>query len=65
MGLRLTSYQFHVLWFIGISGSALVSMNKACGREGFAALLEILQGIGRGVLLYGDPGVGDDGRHVG
>lgn len=54
-----------MLRLIGISRNALVGMDKTLGREDFAALFEILEGIGWGIGLYGDPGVGDDGRHFG
>lgn len=53
-----------MLRLIGISRSALVGMDKTWGRKDFTALFEILEGIGWGICLYGDPGVGDDGRHV-
>lgn len=40
-------------------------MSKTWGREDLAILIEVLEEIGGSLLLDGDPGVRDDGRHVG
>lgn len=64
MAPALTSYQFHVSRLIGISGSGVVGVHKTWGREDFAALFELFEGLGR-TVLYGDPSVGDNGRHFG